>query len=189
MKGTPDKKIIIIICAVIVVLLGVIFFLKSSQSTQQPQKDASSDTTSTKTATTYHTNSYSLSYPHTWTKSEKQLTDDQGTVMTLLPQKENSGQFSTITIEVLNSELTTIESVSNLFEALNYAKTTTTVAGISAEKYTAVLPTQDGSLHSIAYVFQQNEKIYSLKLEYINSNTNVQLEGKFYQLVSSFLPQ
>ena len=189
MKGALDKKIIILICAVVVILLGVILFLKSSQSPQQPQRDTSSNTTSAKTKTTFHNASYTLSYPTSWTTNEKQLDNDQGDIVTFLPRVENSEQYETISIEVLNAQITSIESVQNLFKALNYTKTTTTVDGITADKYSAVLPTQDGSLHSIVYVFQQNEKIYSLKLEYISSNTNVQLEGKFYQLVSSFLPQ
>ena len=102
------------------------------------------------------------------------------------PQPVSFGQYAKISIEVLKTQTTSISTITHIFTTLHYTQTRSAVGGVDALKYAAVIPTQNGNLHSIAYVFQQNEKIYSLKLEYIQADTNTQIEGQFYQLLNSF---
>src|SRR6185437_5196838 len=182
MKSTANKKILISAGIIVIILIALLILFLSSRHSQSPQQPQ----TNTNTYSTYHNDSYTLSYPDTWTKTEKTLSNNEGNVVTFLPQMPNSGHYATISIEVLNGQLTSIDSMAHLFKALNYTQTTNTVAGLTAEKYIAVLPSPDGDLHSIVYLFQQDEKIYSLKLEYVQNDANLQLEGQFYQIINSF---
>lgn len=194
MNGVVNKKVLIILSLIIILLIipAIFFGLKSSHSTQLTQnnaittENANSNAAPTNSLVTFHNASYTLSYPNNWSKNEKELSNNEGTVVIFQPQTVNSGHYATINVEVVNAQDTSIGTLTHLFDILHYTKTNTTVAGITAMKYTAVLPTQKGDLHSIAYIFQQNEKIYTLKLEYIQSNINEQLEGQFYQLLNSF---
>lgn len=193
MKGVVNKKILIIICVAVIIIVAILIsFLPSRnpQSTKPSQTNTivNPNSASTNTHITYNNDSYTLSYPNTWNKTEKELSNNEGNVVIFQPQAANLEQYTTISVEVLNTQTTSIDTLTHLFTILHYTETNSIVAGVAALKYTAVLPTQNGDLHSMAYIFQRNGKIYTVKLEYIQQNTNEQLEGQFYQLVSSFSP-
>ena len=193
MEGIVDKKILLIVCIIILILIPILILLSGNPRSTQKQivitespKNTNAKATTGNTLTAYHGNSYTLSYPNGWNKTVKELSNSSGTVLDLQPSGINSDSYSTITVEVLNAQTTSINTLTRIFTLLHYTETNTAIAGVTALKYTAVLPTQNGDLHSMAYIFQHNEKIYTVKLEYIQTNTNEQLEDQFSQLLNSF---
>lgn len=193
MKNTTNKKILLIVCIIVLLLIPVLILLfsnlhpkqKPTVITESPENTHAKGATGN-TLTTYHGSSYTLSYPNGWNQTVKELSNNDGTVLDIQPSGTNSDSYATVTIEVLREQGTSIGTLTHIFTILHYAETNTTVAGVTALKYTAVLSTQNGDLHSTAYIFQQNEKIYSLKLEYIQPTVNEELENQFNQLVSTF---
>lgn len=191
MKNTTNKRILYAIAAIIVVLIASVVWFASIAPHKQKMKTAVIQETPTSnsannTITTYHADSYTISYPKDWNQNGQKLTNNEGTVVHIQPATD-SGTSSNITIEVLNAQLTSIDTITRVFRTLGYTQTTNNVGGNPAQKYIGTLPTQNGNLHTIAYVFQQNEKIYYLKLEYLQPSNNEQLEIQFDQIVSSFV--
>ena len=189
------KKTLSIVCVVILVLLAT--FIGFRNNNHQAKQSTTSAITENTTKTVAHENTpisynggtYTFSYPSSWTKSEKELNSNEGTVLTIQPSDAPSGEFTNISVEVLNGQTTSVETLTNVFRNLHYHETTSTVNGITAQNYSATLQSPNGLLHSIAYIFKQNNKIYFLKLEYIQPSANEQLEDQFNQIVNSFTLQ
>lgn len=189
MKGTANKRIIIIICIIILILIPALIWLLNKPShiqepttlTENPE-NTNAKITTVNTLTAYHNNTYTFSYPSGW----RQLNNNSDTLLRIQPSGTNADSYSTVTIEVLNAQTSSITALTSILRTLKYTETNSEVAGLAAQRYTAVLPAKNGNLHSTIYIFQKNEKIYSLKLEYIQSTSNYQLENQFDQLVNSF---
>jgi hypothetical protein len=191
MKMT-NKKILITIGIIVIVLLITIVAIsdnkKQVQKSETVKTQSANNITTGSTYTTYHSNSYNVSYPNGWNQKEQKLNNNEGTVLNIQPSSD-SNAYSNITVEVLNSQKTSIDTITNAFNALGYTETTSNVSDLVAKKYIGVVPTQNGNLHTTAYIFQNNQKIYYLKLEYIQSSVNEEIENEFNQVVTSFVPQ
>jgi hypothetical protein len=194
MRGTITQKQLLIIAIIFLILIPFIVLFKSN--TQQSPAAITQNSTPTETPatqanvlTSLQGNSYKVSYPNGWTSTTRQLSNNTGNIVILHPEMSNSYNLYTITIEELNSQIIPISTLTTTFAGLHYTDTPTVVAGITAQKYSAILQTPNGNLHSIAYVFENNEKIYYLKLEYIQPIVNEELETQFNQLINSFTIQ
>lgn len=195
MRIKLNKKPIFFTGIILVILLLIpVLLSKESNSPQNtsvitlPPTSPTTSTTVTPTTnplTTYQGDSYTVMYPTGWTQNESELSNNNGTNLILQPPGTNSGNYSTITVEVLNSQNASINTLTRIFTMLHYTQTYTTIAGITAMEFTGVIPTQNGDLHSTAYIFEKNNKIYSVKLEYIQTDVNEQLEIQFNQLLGS----
>ncbi len=193
MNGIRNKTILISISFItILVLAGIAWGILNSPSTNSSEnkiatnKNANSNTIPTNSLPTYRGDTYTVSYPTGWMTKKTTLDNDEGTIVTFSPEQVNAGQFERMSVETLNSQITTIGTLTQMFTILQYTQTNTTVAGINAMKYTAILPEQNSKLHSTAYVLQKNGKIYVLKLEYDQEETNTSLEDQFNQFIASF---
>lgn len=194
MKNLENKKILLI---VVVAILLVIFVAVVSGSSniyktqqinppQQTSKNNNINTTSTGTTTIYHGDTYAFSYPNGWNRNQRQLDNNAGILFHIKPSTQNSGDFTDISIEIFNAQVTPITNVTNVFKLANYTQTTSQVAGVTAQKYAGVIQAPTGNLHTIAYVFEKDNKIYFLKLEYTRPSIDESLEDQFAQIVSSF---
>jgi len=193
MNGIRDKAILISFSIIAVLILaGIAWGILSSSPTNStenkiaPNKNATSNITPTNSLPTYRGDTYTVSYPTGWTTKETTLDNGEGTVVTFSPEQVNAGQSERMSVEALSTQTTSVGTITRIFTVLQYTQTNTTVAGINAMKYTAILPAQNSKLHSTAYLLQKKGKIYVLKHEYDQEETNTSLEDQFNQFVASF---
>lgn len=190
MKGTVNKKLLLLISIIPIIFLIII--LSDVSTAKQKIISTTSSKISNKVSPNnslenslkrYDGNSYTFFYPKYWIQNTQK---QNNSTETIFQPSSNPNEKSYISIEILNAQHTSIDYITNIFKALHYLETPSEVNGIKAKKYSAILQVTNGKLHSIAYVFQKNQKVYFFKLEYIQPYVNLQLETQFNQVVNSF---
>ena len=187
----PSNKKLILISIFILILLATVygFYEKTNQKhivNSLTKTDSNTETTVPATVSSYHENSYTISYPNGWNQSKHDLTDKSGTILVLQPSNVNPQVYPYVTIETADAKLLPLSTMTQGFTVFDYMKTNTTVAGVTAQKYSTVIVTNEGTLHSIAYVFTSNGKNYMIKLGYKQNATDQELESQFMQIVDNF---
>ncbi len=139
--------------------------------------------------TSYQGNSYTFYYPKGWTRSQSEMSDINGTEFFLQPPAAAPPKTPHVIIEVAPATLTAVSDITDPFTIFKYAKTNTVVNGVTAQKFTTIVPSSEGVLHSIAYIFEANGKIYLIALGYKQEATDTELENEFLQIVTDFTPR
>jgi hypothetical protein len=137
----------------------------------------------------YHGNSYSFSYPKSWTLKKTDRDDTGGAEFFLQPPDAAPPETPFVVIDVAPATETAISKLTDSFTIFKYAKTTSTVNGFSAQKFTNVVHASEGVFHSTAYVFQAKGNIYLISLGYKQETPDTELEGEFGQIVATFMPR
>lgn len=174
--------IVIAVCILILIVIPFTVWFLSHKNTPLPTPSAPKDN-----FTSLQQGTYSLSYPQGWQESESGVPEGIGSVVYLQPPNANPIINPHVVVKVVPTTQKAISTTNLVYTLLNYQKTDTTVDGVAAQKYTAVLQSVHGPLHSIAYVFQKSGNIYLVELGYTQKNTDLQLEGEFSQIVNKFL--
>ncbi|HSX09264.1 MAG TPA: hypothetical protein VLF93_03865, partial [Candidatus Saccharimonadales bacterium] len=130
---------------------------------------------------------YTFSYPTGWKESESGVPEGSGQVVYLQPPTANPSIKPHVLIKVTPATAKAVAANNEVYVILKYKKTEEEVNGTPAQKYSNVLQSEHGPLHSIAYVFQKNGNLYLVELGYTQTAADPQLENEFNQLVTSFV--
>lgn len=178
--GNKQKKLntkrlmtIIVVCIVLVIIPLGIWLLGFNTMTQNDNFSS------------YQTKAYTFYYPKNWTVTKSAMTNINGTAYFLQPSVTNIQKSTHVFVEVAPANPSSINDMTNAFTTFKYTEADTTVNGIKAQKYTNVVPSSEGVLHSIAYVFISKNNIYLIKLGYKQNITDSQLEDEFTQIVNT----
>lgn len=179
--GNKQKKLnakrlitIIVVCIVLLLIPLGIWLLGFSNMTQHNNFSS------------YQTKTYTFYYPKNWTVTKSAMTNVNGTAYFLQPSVTNLQKSTHAFVEVAPANPSSINDMTDAFTTFKYTETDTAVNGIKAQKYTNVVPSSEGVLHSIAYVFISKNNIYLIKLGYKQNTTDSQLEDEFRQIVNTF---
>jgi len=110
----------------------------------------------------------------------------KGTAFFLAPLNSGPPKTPHVYVEVAPANPTSIKDMTDTYSIFKYTKTDAVVDGVSAQKYTTIVPSSEGVLHSIAYVFVAKGNIYLIQLGYKQQATDTQLENEFSQIVTTF---
>jgi len=175
-KGTTAVKkmhITIVVCILLIFLIPFSIWLLNIKS---KNFDLNS----------YHGTSYTFYYPKSWTITKSGMQIIKGTAFYLAPPHSGPPKTPHVYIEVAPANPTSISDMTDAFIVFKYTKTTTMVDGVDAQRYSTIVPSSEGVLHSIAYIFVVKGNIYLIKLGYKQQATDSQLENEFVQIVTTF---
>ena len=175
---TAIKPVIIVICVLLIILIPI--------SIWQLGMKHKSVSVVQNTVTSYQGSSYILSYPKNWKESQSGVPEGRGEVVYLQPQNADSTVKPHVLLKITDATQINTERMNISYALLKYQKTNEVVGGVSAQKYTAILPGVHGPFHSIAYVFSAKGNLYLLELGYTQKATDPELENEFVQIVSNF---
>lgn len=134
----------------------------------------------------YKNDDYSLDYPDSWTINLRQLNDMNGSLMVLQPKISKIGTNPHIAVQVTDAGPSSIASMEAGFAVLKYKKESAIVSGTSADQFTGTLPSPQGLLHNIAFIFESKNRLFLIKLSYTQHQQDPQLEEQFKRIASTF---
>lgn len=134
----------------------------------------------------YSGNTYTFYYPKGWTTIESAMQNVNGTAFLLQPPNPDPSKTPHVYVEIAPANTNSIRDMTDAFHVFKYTETNTVVDGVNAQKYFEIVPSSEGVLHSIAYVFIVKGNIYLIKLGYKQQEVDSQLESQFTQIVTTF---
>ena len=185
-----NKKYIIIAGILLIIFLIVLFGYLNVTPQKQSSGSSSGNVsnnvhiTSTSAVTTYYGSSYILTYPNGWSKTEQEAIT--GTSLILQPLDVNQSLNPYIVIEAADANLLPLSTMLQEFRITRYKETNVSVAGVPAQKYSTVLVSNEGSIHSTSYIFTAHGKNYMIKLGYKQKAVDPELENQFMYIVNNF---
>jgi len=187
-----------LVLLVFIVLFGIVLYFSSGNTTTE-QKAPVQNISVTKTISksrsklpniptkTYTGNNYNVSYPQTWTEDTSAIESTQGNLLYLQPDVSNSNEEAHVAVEINNAEDTTLASMSAGLSFLGFKKVNTIVGGVAAQKFTGKVTLSQKILHNTIYLFPYKDQVYMIKLSYVGSSYDVQLEQEFTQFVNTVI--
>ena len=191
-----------VVLLLIVILFIPVFFSTSQQDklskvqevpvqqhtvTNIPSSTSSEPTLPAVATTIYSEGTYQLAVPQTWTQDTDTATasDVRGSMTSFVPRASNADENAHVAIEINSTQDTSLASISGGLAFLGFHKSTTTVSGIAAQKFTGAVTFSQKTLHNTIYLFSYNNQIYLIKLSYQGSVYDLPLEKEFTQVVTS----
>ena len=168
------KLLIIVFFVIIILALVMIFFFRNQQASPAPgwinQK----------------TDQYTVSYPKEWVSNESSLASNKGS-SNLIKSKENSPEAPIISIQAVDSSVTSVARIEDSFKQFHYTKSTITIDGITATKFSGSIPaSMSGNIkpeQEVDAVLTKQKTIYLLKLSYYSDHPIAMYEEIFSNLV------
>jgi photosystem II reaction center protein PsbP len=182
---------------IVLIIIGISFFSTSGNNTNK-ERTSTQISNVTKTTTqnyptlpvkdtyTYTGNTYRVTFPKSWNVDTDTLYSTQGKMLYLQPNTSDTTESANVAIEINSTDTTSLSNMSQGLSFLGLKRTDTTIGGISAEKFSGMVTLSQKMLHNTIYLFSKNNQIYLIKLSYVGSNYDAQLEEEFTQFVNSF---
>ncbi|HSX09719.1 MAG TPA: hypothetical protein VLF93_06190 [Candidatus Saccharimonadales bacterium] len=181
-KGFSRTKVLISVCGLLIIVLPIISWGLNAKNSAKPNKQQIPNNTIKPATSAIQTSSYTIYYPTAWT-----LQKFPHEIYLLQPKNVQNSTNSHIVIQVADEKQITMAQITAGYTVFKYKKSTLRMkSGITMDRYSLVYPSTEGYLHSIAYVYESNGKIYNFKLSYTGQAGNPQLEGSFVELVNAF---
>lgn len=171
-KGKQTNRIIIVVCIIILLVIPLTLWLLNSGNSSN--------------LIAYKGDSYTFYYPKGWTLTKNQMQDLNGTIFFLAPADSAPPKTPHVYVEVAQENDASINAMTQAFHVFNYKQTKVVVDGVQAQKYTEIVNSSEGTLHSTAYVFAVKGNLYLLELGYKQQAEDSQLEDEFTNIVTTF---
>lgn len=198
-KSTREKVVITALGSFFfLIILAISYFLttppqnnKQSFSGEAVQPSSISlqptkNTSFTGKSLPYKNSYYSISYPDSYSYAEGQISGG-GTSLTLKPQSQDSLN-PVVEIQTYDASVASQSAIENVFSALGYQRSQTTVLNIPAVVYKGLISNGGASLRETAVIFTYQNKVYKLQLTYVSKNENSDAQQLFQRIVAGFKP-
>lgn len=171
-NGLVNRRVIIVVCVFVLVFIPLVAWVLDSKAKNSEFNS-------------YQADKYTFYYPKDWTLTKMAMQNVNGTAFYLAPLDSGPPKTPHVYVEVAPANTNSISDMTAAFTVFKYTKANAVVDGIQAQKYTTVVSSSEGTLHSIAYVFIGKGNIYLIKLGYKQQATDIQLENEFSQIVTT----
>lgn len=125
---------------------------------------------------------YTVRYPTEWEASQSPVAGGGTNATFAIPSKNEGEPDAFVNIQGVSVDDAPIGQVEGSFEAFGYTSENGLVQGIPAVRFAGSMR----KLHEVAYVFEKDNTVYTMKLSYVSDAANPELEEQFEQVANTF---
>lgn len=178
------NTLIVIGVIVVVLLLGLIavLFTVQNQNDFEIGGKREPESVDSQQFTDELLDAYTIDYPSDWNVNQQRVAGGGTNTTFTIPGESADAPTGLVTIQGVSADDAPLDQVERAFEAMRYERMDGSVQDVPAMRFAGSL----NRLHEVAYVFEKDNIVYTLKLSYVSDTTESNLEQQFSRVADTF---